>query len=256
MTKKLILIYLVFFFIISCKKSVNEKSISESITNKTDFWTDENAIVHYQNRNDSLKWDKEMFLNDLKHVENEFKNPITSGVFPEPAYNLIGEDSFKGVGTFGNTLEFNNKNILYRSFYVKKSNLNKGRLLDKKNEVFFNIVVLTDTIDLKNYNLSSSLILSRNHPNYISQGMFKTKQSKVDYLAFTTIDNNSYAIVNMRLFDLKFGKTILIAPQVDKSFRSLQAEMPMIEFEELESYMDDLMKEKNVIDFFVKKGNI
>ena len=256
MIKKSIYVFLFFLIVASCKKSNTENNIISHTEDNPNFWTDEKAEEHYQNRNDSLKWDKEMFLNDLEYVNEESNNPIVSGVFPEPAYNLMGENSFKGVGSFGKTIEFDNKNILYRSFYVKKSQLNKAKLLDKKNEVFFNIVVLTDTIDLKNYNLSSSYVISRNHPDYIGQGMFKTKKSKIDFVAFTTIDDNSYAIVNMRLFDLKFGKTILIAPQTDKSLRSLQVEMPIIEFEELEGYMSNLLNKKKVIDFFTKKGNI
>ena len=36
------------------------------------------------------------------------------------------------------------------SFFVEKNELNKNRLNDKKDDVFFQIIVLTDTIDKKN----------------------------------------------------------------------------------------------------------
>ncbi len=133
--KQLFFLLVVFLIAVSCKVSNTKKNSTEPVS--LIIWNNEKAKEHYENRNDSLKWDKEMFLNDLDYVEEESKNPIVSGVFPEPAYNLIGENSFKGVGAFGNSVEVEDKNILYRSFYVKRSNLNKDKLLDKNNQVFF-----------------------------------------------------------------------------------------------------------------------
>ncbi|MCF6296210.1 MAG: hypothetical protein L3J25_11060 [Flavobacteriaceae bacterium] len=256
MIKRLYYLFVIFLIVVSCKKSNTENNFTESVKNDSNFWMYEKAKEHYQNRNDSLKWDNELFLTDLEYIDETSKNPMEFGVFPILKYNLLGENSFKGLGVSGNRAIIKNKNVVYKSFWVKQSELNKHRLSDKNSEVFFNIVVLTDTLDLKNKPLSSVEVISRNHPNYIGQGMVKTKNSKIEFIAFTTVDNNSYAIVNMRLFNLKFGKTILIAPQVDKSFRSMQVEMPMIEFEELENYMTNLLKEKRIIDFLTKKGNI
>lgn len=242
----LILITILGFFN-SCKKEDNTSEI---------FWTPAKAEEHYKNQNDSLKWDNNMFSIDLKSVNDKYNLPMTYGVFPVPKYNLLGANSFKGLGSAGNQKKIKSKDILYRSFYVKKNDLNKKELGAKKSRVFFSIIVLTDTLDLKNYNLSSSVVISRNHPNYVGQGMYKTKNNKIDYLAFETADNNSYAIVNMRLFNLKFGNTILIAPKKDKSLRSLQIKMPLTEFEELDRKIDSLIKEDYVIDFFTENNNI
>ena len=231
----------------SCKKETNSS---------TKFWTPSKAEEHYKNQNDSLKWDYKMFLEDLQSVNEKSQNPITDGVFPVANYKLLGANSFKGLGSASNVKKINHKNISYSSFFIKKNDLNNKVLGSKKSDVFFNILVLTDTLDLKNHKLSSSEINSRNHPNYIGQGMYKTKNNQIDYLAFKTADNSSFTIINMRLFDLKFGSTILIAPQKDKSLRSLQVKMPVMEYEELDTKIDSLINTQQVIDFFSKKSNI
>ncbi len=106
------------------------------------------------------------------------------------------------------------------SFFVGKNALNKDRLKGLKDEVFFQIFVLTDMMDNENDKLTTNIVISRNHPDYLGQGFVKTKNNRIDYVAFTIAENESYAIINTRIFDLRFGKTILIAPQQDKTLIS------------------------------------
>lgn len=244
-------------------------SISGCSDNKTEnlskvkkFWTTEKEETHLLNRQDSSKWDMNLFNNDLQNMMEETDLPLESGVFPTPKYDLIGKGSFKGVGNFGYAggkgfeKKIANKTILYNSFFVGASDVNRHFIGEKNNEVFFQIIVLTDFVDTINYTHLLSEIVSRNHPHYIGQGFYKTKNSKIDYLAFITADQNAYAIINMRLFDLNFGKTILIAPQKDHTFRSMQIKSPKISNEEIEDYTDKLLKQQDIIDFFTQSGNI
>lgn len=60
----------------------------------------------------------------------------------------------------------------------------------------------------------------------------------------------------MRLFDLNYGRVILIAPQKDGSLRSMQLMLPIISSNEVKSHVENLLEEKEIIDFFTKKGNI
>lgn len=203
-----------------------------------------------------------MFYNDLLNFVPETYLPMLNGVFPTPDYDLMGKGSFKGVGNFGFSggegleKKIGNKTILYNSFFVVATDINKAFIGDKKNEVYFQIIVLTDFVDTVNYTHISSEIVSRNHPDYIGQGFYKTQNNKIEYLAFNTADRNAYAIVNMRLFDLSLGKTILIAPQKDKSFRSLQILSPLLTSDEVDEYTDELLRQEEVIDFFTQSGNI
>ena len=83
-----------------------------------------------------------------------------------------------------------------------------------------------------------------------------TKELKIDYLAFQTAENTAYAIVNTRLFDLKHGKTIIIAPQKDNSLRSLQVRSPQLTSESVTGYTRELLKQKEIIDFLEQQANI
>lgn len=142
------------------------------------------------------------------------------------------------------------------SFFVGENDLNKGRLKEMKDEVFFQILVLTDTIDNENYKLAKALVLSRNHPDYYGQGFIKTKTNKIEYMAFITAENNAYAIINTRIFDLRFGKTILISPQKDKTLRSLQIESPEMSSDSITKYTEELIKNEKTIKFFQNEDTI
>ncbi|WP_340075231.1 hypothetical protein [Leptobacterium sp. I13] len=216
---------------------------------KNRFWTFEKKEEYIKNLNDSSKWDIKMLREDIKYINEKSENPIEYGVYPVPKYNLLGKDSFKGLGYVRDIKKVNNKNFLITSFYFNKNDINKKELKDKKNKIFFSIVIPVDSIKNNNDQLST-MISSRNHPNYIAQGSYKNKDLKIDYVAFITADGNSYAIVNMRLFDLNHGNTILINSKKDKSLRSLQIKTPSITKEEVEGYFGNLLREKQVFGFF------
>jgi len=185
--------------------------------------------------------------------------PLIDGVFPEPDYNLA-DSTFGGLGTSGewDGFDLKNKKIIWRSFFVRQSNVNKEFIPNKPNEVFFTIVALTDTLEtMDDFTLTSVSISSRNHPHYLGQGFIKTKTNKIDFISFITADRNAYAIVNMRLFDLRIGRIILIAPQKDGTLRSRQHEAPIMSSDETDKYIQDLLSSnKEIIDFFTQADNI
>lgn len=254
---KYILLVLAPFIFFSCSENKNEKQ-----NDKHTYWSVEKEEALLADRQDATKWDMNMFENDIQDLMTDTDLPFESGVFPTPYYDLIGKDSFKGVGNFGfaggNGFEkkIGDKTILYNSFFVGASAINKQFIGEKKNEMFFQIIVLTDFVDTLNYTHLLSEIVSRNHPHYLGQGYYKTKNNKIDYLAFITANQDAYAIVNMRYFDLKFGRTLLIAPQKDNSFRSMQIKSPKLSSNEIEDYTDKLLKEQDIINFFTSSGNI
>jgi hypothetical protein len=101
-----------------------------------------------------------------------------------------------------------------------------------------------------------SNISSRNHPHVIGEGLFKTAKSEIDYVAFQTADRNGYAIVNMRLFDLRAGRVVLIAPQKDGTLRSMQVDAPVFESKEVKNFDTKLLKEPRVVKFLDMPGKI
>jgi len=248
------LLFMTMFLIYSC----SSKKFRNSEPTINGVWTDSVATQHFENRSDSLTWDMEMFKRDVADEQSGFLPPlpIKVGAFPVPDYDLLGENSFKGLISGGGYKVIKDKNLKFSAFSVKRNELNKSHLEKRKDEVFFTIIILTDTIDTKNYNLSGNIISSRNHPDYVGEGFTKTKDNRVDYVAFKTVENKSYAIINMSLFDLNFGNAILVAPQKDKSFRFLQIDLGKSQMENLEDKIDNLLNTKKGSDFFLKPGNI
>ena len=100
-------------------------------------------------------------------------------------------------------------------------------------------------------------VVSRNHPDYLGQGMIKTKNEKIEFVAFITAERKQFAIVNSRLFDLELGRTILIAPQKDGSLRSMQIKSEeIIDFKNLKNYNQSLINDKKIIEFFNSENTI
>lgn len=219
-------------------------------------WSTSNRIDHLKNIQDSTTWDNEMLESDKQIIELGNYGPFASGAFPVPEYDILGKGSFKGLGNKSGEFEVQNKKLLMNSFFIKENELNKTRIQGKPDEVFFQIIVLTDTVDDINYNLNRSQIISRNHPDYLGQGFIATKNNRIDYLAFLTAENEAFAIVNTRLFNLNYGKTILIAPQKDKTLRSLQIQTPQVSFDSITDLTHKLLKDPKVVDFFVSDSGI
>lgn len=246
------IVLILFFLLINCNHS---KKLSE-VTEDGTTWNQQKREQYLNNRNDSTSWDNEMLNNDKQLIGIGEFGPFEIGVFPVPKYELLGNDSFKGLGSKGEDFKVGNKTVIMNSFFVAKNEINKKRLEDKNDDIFFHILVLTDTLDTENYNLNKNIAISRNHPDYVAQGFVKTKTNTLDYFAFVTAEEDSYAIINTRLFNLNFGKTILIAPQKDGTLRSLQIKSPELTSETIIKYTESITNEEKVFKFFNGKHAI
>ena len=235
-------------------------SIFSCEAQKLNFKWDDNLEKHHlAHRQDSSTWNLDLLKSDLDYNKQKGNTkPIAFGAFPTPKYDLLGNDTFKGVGTGGNFLglTLNGKTIVYTYFLANKNLINEAFLKDKPNEVFFTIVVLTDFIDSLNYSHAGTHVVSRNNPHYLGEGFYKTKSAEIDFTAFITATRDQFAIINMRLFNLNYGRTILMAPQKDGSLRSMQVSGPIFSDKEVKDYIDSILKRKEVIDFFANSQNI
>lgn len=73
----------------------NTSSKVKSVNNQ---WNHQKRENHLDNRRDSTSWDKEMLEDDRQSIMDGDFGPFELGVFPQPKYDLIGKDSFKGMG--------------------------------------------------------------------------------------------------------------------------------------------------------------
>lgn len=228
-------------------------------------WTNKEKEQLKINRENPKTWDDELIKNDFD--SNKYfdsikveKQPFRLSVFPVPKYDLIGKNSFKGLSNGANfSYKIANKNLVNAFFVSAKNDFNKDQLKEKDNEVFFNIIVLSNFYDDTNINAENfqANIVSRNHPDYIGQGMIKTKNEKIEFIAFITAERKQFAIVNLRLFDLELGRTILIAPQKDGSLRSMQIKsVEILESKNLKNYNNEILNDKKIIEFFNNPNTI
>ena len=212
--------------------------------------------LNYQNNEDKL--DFKRMQKELLETDSINKGPFTYGIFPYPDYDSISSKSFSGIGTTGNFYGINleGKKIVYASFSENINTLNNYRVREN-NQIFFTILVLTDFVDEKDFTSMKSQIVSRNFPDVIGQGYIKTKSNKIDFTAFITLENEQFAIVNLKLYNLKYGNVILIAPQKDGSLRSIQVKNTRnITNESLKSNLDELLRKQEIIQFFTNTNVI
>ncbi len=233
-------------------------AIDSKAQHSTINWTEKSERQHFLDREDSTTWDSVLLVGDLEQNKRKAMKPIAYGAFPVPRYNLLGKEAFKGVGNGGNFtgMSVGTKKILYSFFLANKNAITKKFISDKPNEIFFTIIVLTDFIDTINFSHAGLEVISRNNPDYIGQGFFKTKNNEIDYTAFLTATRDEYAIVNMRLFNLKEGRIILIAPQKDGSLRSMQIRSSILSDLDIKNYVEKLLRQDNTKKFFLSDGNI
>lgn len=204
-------------------------------------------------------WDMERMKNDIEPINEGL--PVRYGAFPVPHYKSLG--SYKGGGFVSNAMarsipeyriHVGEREIFFGSFAIGDSPFYKE---EQRNKAFFTIITVIDTVSTENFALSTSKFISRNHPDYGGEGSIATKNDIIEFVAFTTPDKGSFAVVNMRLFHLEYGNIILIAPHKDGTLRSLQIQGSVPPGDKSFDYIkNEVLKKEEVIKFFSAEGVI
>lgn len=205
-------------------------------------------------RENPAKWDSIHYQEDLIEFPRMKQEPIVPGVFPVPGYNLY-------PGTFDGVVAANFDVYLPSGQRIacvvngnSKTSLNKSLLGDNDVDFYFILAVVTDcppdTVTYDDVNVSG---FSRNHPDVLSEGYVRTSDSsKVDFVAFRCANNDAYAVVNMRLFNLNEGNIVIIVPHEDGSLRSMQIQPErLLTFPTLRQYITSLVTEDEKVNRFV-----
>ncbi|WP_316796451.1 hypothetical protein [Pedobacter agri] len=215
-------------------------------------WEEKEKLEKINNLQDSAKWDYEMLQKDMSQKRPRLEREgMDFGIFPVPKYT-------QGLGTGANiNLNYFGKKIFWNYFFSEKNGVNEQYLGDKNSEVFFAVVILTDSLNTSpDKNNVSYNVVSRNYPDKLASGVLKTKNNSIEYISFLTGDRKQFALINLRLFDLDQGRLVLIAPQKDGSLRSMQLLLPIMEYEDINEYIALVLKENKVKSFFLNNGNI
>lgn len=196
--KKSILILILTLF--SCK--TNKQKFSNSFNSK---WNLETLNQKAKENIDSTKWDKKLFNQDIetysKYTEIFKSYPLNKSPFPVSEYDYA-------VSSIPFIIENNGK--IFKGVRIGEyENPDSEKIIDK-------LTLLIVTNDKDSY--ENTLVESRNFPYLTAQGTFKVTTNEYDWVFSASPDGYSILLVNMKLFDLRFGETIIIYPQEDKTF--------------------------------------
>ena len=217
-------------------------------------WTSEWQKQYIADRENPAKWDSIHYKEDLQRGEEAKHAPLTKGVFPVPNYDLYA-GTFDGIVAANFDIDLpTGQRIACVVSGNHKTSLNESFLGDNDIDFFFIIAVVTDVPrDTVTYDDTFVDGISRNHPDVISEGYVRISETdRVDFVAFRAANNDAYAIVNMRLFNLNYGSIIVIVPQQDGSLRSMQIKPDeIITFPTLRKYTTSLFTENEQINKFI-----
>lgn len=217
-------------------------------------WTSEWQKRFLSDRENPEKWDSAHYIEDLQNLSNYKHSPLRMGVFPVPDYDLY-PGTFDGIVAANFDIHLpSDQRIVCVVNGNSKTTLNAPKIGDNDVDFFFVLAVATDlpqdTISYDDVNVDG---ISRNHPDVISQGYVRTSQTdKVDFVSFRAANNDAYAVVNMRLFNLNDGNIVIIVPQEDGSLRSMQINPEeLLTFHTLRQYITSLLTENEKVNKFI-----
>lgn len=197
----------------------SEQEINQPIDS---LWTYSDREAYSKRYKDSTNWDMDMLSADIESKKN-YSWPTEPAIsdFPSPVDKYGSKVGQSGVGTFLGRLEFDMQGKLLKGVTVSYQR-DRYREVTEPNDFFgvqFNLLWVAENLNDEN---TSSTIVSRNYPHYLSTGKQKTKQGDIDWVQMTMADGSNFAIINQRYFDLEFGKTIIAIPLKDGSLRFYQ----------------------------------
>lgn len=213
------------------------------------------SLVVEPEKNDTNRWNSTFLKNDLYNYQQQKRESSSTAGFPLEILAVPVVDY--GFGASG-VLEYVTTSPKMWSgvgLFIGKHSYNSDEFTGEDTHIaFFNLLVLTDTIDLDGYSLYDHEINSRNHPDYLGQGRVLTKNHQVDYVAIHKADNTSFAIVGGRLFDLQLGQTVIVIPQLDGSVRMHQLNTCYLPMQRASEHTQELV-ESELIGKLLGMGN-
>ncbi len=241
MTQKVFIVLIIGFLLFSCQEKEKRVAVSKNI--ETPTWNTESLNKKAAEQLDSTKWDVSLFKQDIETYEKYtavFQSyPLNKSPFPIATYEYavtyipftlkIDEHIFKGVKV-GECEDFDCENIAFK----------------------LTLLVLTNDINSE----ENTLVDSRNFPYLTAQGIFEVKNNEFDWVFSASPDGFSTLMLNMKLFDLRFGETIIIYPQKDKSFLYEQIKDSPNNYENFEEFKKKIIDNLKVKNQLNSKNNI
>lgn len=187
------------------------------------FWTPARRIEYSKRRLDSSLFNSEYLDLDVE-VREKFPWPTKAALEGIPSPVPKYPNDFGGALIVSN-LEIGERELKGAVVAWGKSDVNRHLFTNESDNllIYMNLFILTDTPKIEN---GKNTIVSRNWPHILSTGKQKTSIGAVDWVHIGFANDDNYAFISQRIFDLKFGNTIVVAPQKDGTLRFLQLDGP------------------------------
>ena len=203
MMQKILTIIIFGLLFSSCQKKEKLNSLDKNT--EVNKWNIEKLSIRANQHLDSTKWDLELLNQDIetynKYSEIFQSYPLNKSPFPVAEYDYA-------VSSIPFVIELDS--VVFKGVRIGEyENSESEKIIDK-----LTLLILTNDKDAE----ENTLVDSRNYPYLVAQGIFKVTNNEFDWVFSASPDGFSTLILNMKLFDLRFGETIIIYPQTDKSF--------------------------------------
>lgn len=238
---QIVLLIAIGFLFNSCLDK--EKPVSPSENTETDNWNMERLSHIATQHLDSSKWDLKLFQQDIetynKYSEIFKSYPLNKSPFPVAEYDYA-------VSSIPFTIETDK--VFFKGVRIGEyKNPESEDIIDK-----LTLLILTNDKDSK----ENTLVDSRNYPYLTAQGIFEVKNNEFDWVFSASPDGFSTLILNMKLFDLRYGETIIIYPQIDQSFLYEQIKDSPNNYSNFDEFKNTLLNNPKVQNQLNSQKNI
>lgn len=241
MTQKILLAFVIGVVVSSCQEPGDADS--DSFIAESSEWNFERLNQRASQHLDSSKWDHGLFAQDIEtynqYAEIFQSYPLNKSPFPVAEYDYAVSSVPFVIEHEGNVF----KGVRIGEY----KNPDSEEVADK-----LTLLVLTNDKGSE----ESTLVESRNYPYLTAQGYFKVSNNQYDWVFSTSPDGFSTLLVNMKLFDLRFGETVIIYPQKDRSFFYDQIDDSPNRYKNFEAFEKSITQNKRVTIQLNSSGNI
>lgn len=241
MTQKILFAFIISVVVSSCQEPGD--AVSDSSVEELTEWDFEGLNQRASQHLDSSKWDKELFAQDIEtynqYAEIFQSYPLNKSPFPVAEYDYA-------VSSVPFVIEHDGH--IFKGVRIGEyKNPKSEEVVDK-----LTLLVLTNDKDAE----ESTLVDSRNHPYLTAQGYFEVSNNKYDWVFAASPDGFSTLVLNMKLFDLRFGETVIIYPQKDRSFLYHQIDDSPNNYDGFEAFEKSLILNESIESQLKSGGNI
>ncbi|QTV05085.1 hypothetical protein [Faecalibacter bovis] len=228
MRRKLTLLLALVLTIYSCNNDSQHNEKASNVHQNSDLSKlKKRAIVNL----DSCQWNKELLQQDIesysKYSEIFEQYPLNNYAFPVADYDYA---------VYSNPFTIKYDSLIFKGIQVGEYiNPDSDSIVTK-----MTLIVLTND----NQTEPETFVSSRNFPYLTAEGTFNLPMQNFAWVFQATPDGFSSLFFSMKLFDLRFGQTIVIYPKKDKSFLYEQLEESPDRYSKFENYTISIMKNK------------